>query len=293
MGKQNLNTDCINQLCKYIQNNIDQPLPLKELSKYAGFNPEYLQKTFKSVVGLTPRQYIEACRLDSFKKKLRSKNNKSVTEAIFAAGFSGPSRVYERVNNRLGMTPAQCSRGGKNLSISYVVLSSQFGLILMAATDRGLCSIRLGDSKSSMVKALENEYPAASITELKKPYASQFQLWLKALIDHLKGIKQHLDLPMDIQGTAFQFQVWHYLQSIPYGQLRSYAEVAKAIGMPKAARAVGNACGANHLAIIIPCHRVIRGDGALGGYGFGIAYKKKLIRHEQAVAKYKTNSNSK
>ena len=283
MGKQNLNTQRINQLCKYIQSNIDQPLRLKDLSKYAGFNPEYLQKMFKSVVGLTPRQYIEACRLDSFKKKLRNKNGKSVTEAIFEAGFSAPSRVYERVNNRLGMTPAQYSRGGKNLSISYTIVPSQFGLIMMAATDRGLCSVQLGNSKNVMVKALNHEYPEASIEELKKPYSGQFKLWLTALSDHLKGIKRDLDLPMDIQGSTFQFQVWNYLQSIPYGELQSYAQVAKAIGMPKAARAVGNACGANHLAIVIPCHRVIRGDGQLGGYGFGLPYKKKLISHEKAV----------
>ncbi len=281
MRKENSATTRIHQLCDYIQRNISQPLRLTELGKQAGLSTYYLQRTFKSVVGLTPRQYIEACRLDLFKKSLRSKDGELVTNAIYEAGFASPSRVYERVNNCLGMTPADYRRGGRNLSVSYVIIPTRLGLMMMAATDRGLCFIQFGATKIEMVRELGQEYPAASINELKKPYSRQFKLWIKAIDKYLKGLRTDFNLALDVQGTAFQFRVWNYLQAIPYGELQSYAQVAKGIGMPKAARAVGRACGANRLAIVIPCHRVIRDNGEMGGYRWGLATKRKLIRREQ------------
>jgi len=275
------NTARIRELCIHIQSNIEQPLRLKELSKQAGLSTYYLQRIFKSIVGLTPRQYIEACRLDLFKKNLRDQEGQLVTNAIYEAGFASPSRVYERVDNRLGMTPSQYRRGGKNLSISYVIISTELGLMMLAATDRGLCFIQFSGNKKQMIHELCREYHAASITEMKKPYSHQFTLWIQSIDDYLKGLPADFNLPMDIQATAFQFRVWNYLQSIPYGELQSYAQVAKNIGMPKAARAVGQACGANRLAIVIPCHRVIRENGDMGGYRWGLAYKRKLISREQ------------
>jgi AraC family transcriptional regulator, regulatory protein of adaptative response / methylated-DNA-[protein]-cysteine methyltransferase len=281
--KETSNTARIRELCNYIQSSIDKPLRLKELSEHAGLSAYYLQRIFKSVIGLTPRQYIEACRLELFKKSLRDQEGQLVTNAIYEAGFASPSRIYERVDNRLGMTPTQYRRGGKNLSVSYVIIQTELGLMMMAASDRGLCFIQFGADKIQMVRELGCEYPAASITEMKKPYSHQFKLWMKAISDYLKGLRIDFDLPLDIQATAFQFRVWNYLQSIPYGATQSYAQVAKGIGMPKAARAVGRACGSNRLAIVIPCHRVIRDNGEMGGYRWGLAYKRKLIRREQAA----------
>jgi len=169
------------------------------------------------------------------------------------------------------------------MSVSYVIIQTELGLMMMAATDRGLCFIQFGTNKTQMVRELRREYPAASITERKKPYSDQFKLWIKAINDYLKGLGTDFNLPLDIEATAFQFRVWNYLQTVPYGELQSYAQVAKGIGTPKAVRAVGRACGSNRLAIVIPCHRVIRENGEMGGYRWGLAYKRRLISSEQAT----------
>jgi AraC family transcriptional regulator, regulatory protein of adaptative response / methylated-DNA-[protein]-cysteine methyltransferase len=271
----------VHELCDYIRENSFESLTLKWLSQRTGFSPFHLQRTFKAVVGLTPRQYTEACRLEVLKKRFRSGN--SVTGAIYDAGFGSNSRVYERVDSRLGMTPTEYRGGGKDVPISYVTVQTPLGLMMIGATDRGLCFVQFGDSKVELLKMLSAEYSAAALTEMKQPYPEQFGLWIQALIQHLNGDQQGVRLPIHVRGTAFQFRVWTYLQSIPNGHVESYSEVARGIGTPRAARAVAAACASNKVAVAVPCHRVIRGDGKMGGYRWGIARKRTLIDLERSA----------
>jgi AraC family transcriptional regulator of adaptative response/methylated-DNA-[protein]-cysteine methyltransferase len=270
----------IHRLCDYIRENSFETLTLDRLGQKAGLSPFHLQRTFKAIVGDTPRQYLEACRLEILKKQFRSRH--SLTEAIYDAGFRSNSRVYERVDTRLGMTPSDYRLGGKDVSISYVAIESRIGLMMIGATDRGLCFVQFGSSRAELLEMLRREYPAALLTEMKKPYPEQFELWVEGLTQHLSGDQQPQRLPIDVHGTAFQFRVWNYLQSIPYGELKSYSEVAKGIGRPRAGRAVARACAANKVALAVPCHRVIRGNGEMGGYRWGVARKRTLIDLERS-----------
>jgi AraC family transcriptional regulator, regulatory protein of adaptative response / methylated-DNA-[protein]-cysteine methyltransferase len=181
------------------------------------------------------------------------------------------------------MTPSDYRRGGKDVSISYVAIESRIGLMMIGATDRGLCFVQFGNSRAELLEMLRREYPAALLTEMKKPYPEQFELWVEGLTQHLSGDQQPQRLPIDVHGTAFQFRVWNYLQSIPYGELKSYSEVAKGIGRPLAGRAVAQACAANKVALAVPCHRVIRGNGEMGGYRWGVARKRTLIDLERSA----------
>ena len=180
------------------------------------------------------------------------------------------------------MTPRQYRRGGEGVAISYATVESPVGLLMMGATDRGLCFVQFGESAEDLVEALRREYPAARLAPMRKPHAPGFRRWIQSLNHHLAGVQPGLALPLDIRATAFQMRVWNYLQTIPYGQVQSYGEVAAGIGKPAATRAVARACAANTVALVIPCHRVIRGDGALGGYRWGIARKRALIDLERS-----------
>ncbi|MGH9432176.1 MAG: bifunctional DNA-binding transcriptional regulator/O6-methylguanine-DNA methyltransferase Ada [Terriglobia bacterium] len=273
----------IRLLCDTIRRNSDsgEPLTLRELGRQADVSPFHLQRRFKAITGITPRQFVEGCRMETLKDELRSQ--KPVTDAIYTAGFGSSSRVYERVDTRLGMTPAEYRAGGEGISISYVCVKSPVGLMMLGATDRGLCSLQFGESRPELLALLRREYPAASLEAMKRPYPQQFRLWMNALFRHLRGRQPGLDLPVHTRATAFQLKVWTYLQSIPYGEVESYAEVAKAIGRPKAMRAVARACASNRVAIVIPCHRVIRGNGQLGGYRWGLGRKRVLIDRERAA----------
>jgi AraC family transcriptional regulator of adaptative response/methylated-DNA-[protein]-cysteine methyltransferase len=205
-----------------------------------------------------------------------------VTEAIYETGFGSGSRVYERADTRLGMTPQQYREGGRHASISYVVRRTRTGLMLLGATDRGICFLQFGDQKEGLIEALREEYPKASISVAND--SPQLQDWLRRLDEYLVGDGQNLDLPLDVQATAFQMKVWEYLQRIPYGDTRSYSAVAEGLGMSKATRAVARACASNRVALVIPCHRVIRANGDLGGYRWGIERKQNLLRVEQESA---------
>jgi AraC family transcriptional regulator of adaptative response/methylated-DNA-[protein]-cysteine methyltransferase len=276
------NADRIRELCEYIRARSDSgdPITLEDLGRRAKLSPSHLQRIFKAAVGLTPNQYVEACRLQSLKGQLRSAG--SVTDAIYGAGFGSSSRVYERVDTRLGMTPAEYRAGAEGVQISYVSVESPLGLMMVGATDRGLCFVQWGETREELLGLLRREYPAAELQEMKQPYSSEFTLWMDALGHHLSGAELHLDLPVDVRATAFQLKVWRYLQSIPYGEVQSYSEVASAIGQPTAARAVARACASNRVALVIPCHRVIRGTGELGGYRWGLERKRVLIDRERA-----------
>jgi len=276
-------------LCRHIEAHVaargDEPLNLVALGRHAGVSPHHLQRTFKAVIGVTPREYAEACRLKLLKAGLREAP--SVTQAIHDAGFGSSSRVYERAGSHLGMTPKQYRQGGVGMAISWAVADTPLGLLMMAATDRGLCSVQIGDDQASLAEQLAREFPGAAITSMNtrhgKKNAGQFAAWMRALKDHLSSVSLRLDLPLDIHGTAFQMKVWRYLMRIPAGEVRSYSEVAHAIGKPSAVRAVASACARNRIAIVIPCHRVIRGDGSMGGYRWGLDRKRRLIAQERAA----------
>lgn len=250
---------------------------LNTLGARLGVSSFHLQRTFKGIMGVTPRQYAEARRISGFKASVR--DGESVTAAMYDAGFGSSSRLYERAAAELGMTPATYARGGRGLAINYSVADCSFGQLLVAATEKGICAVRLGDSAESLESDLRNEFPAARIGRADKPLGQ----WVREIIQHLDGGRPVLELPLDVRATAFQRRVWEALQKIPYGSTRSYSEVAEAIGRPTAVRAVARACATNPVALVIPCHRVIREDKSLGGYRWGLERKKKLLAQERMI----------
>lgn len=268
----------VRRLCEHIEASKDQPLTLQALSKKGGLSPAYLQRLFKRVTGISPRQYADACRLGHLKSILKERGN--VTTALYEAGFGSSSRLYERAPAQLGMTPATYRNGGRATQIDYTTTSCPLGCLLLAATPRGICSVRLGDSAAELEAGLTAEYPAAEI----RRDDVRMRGWIDELLEHLNGQRPHLELPVDVQATAFQWRIWQELCAIPYGDTRTYRQIAQAVGAPKAMRAVGRACATNPVAVIVPCHRAIRQDGGLGGYRWGINRKKKLLARERRVA---------
>lgn len=271
----------LRELAAYMREHATETLSLEQLGKRAHMSPFHLQRSFKAVLGVSPREFAEACRLDALKQNLRGGGD--VTGAIFDAGFGSTSRVYERAAKRLGMTPKQYREGGAGVAISHAVAKTPLGLLMMAASDRGLCFVQFGESEAALLKQLRAEYPGAELSEMPPRSREPFAQWMRALGAHLADARAPLDLPVDLRGTAFQMKVWNYLLKIPAGELRSYAEVAQGIGAPRAVRAVASACAANRVGIVVPCHRVIRGDGSLGGYRWGMARKRSLIDAERAA----------
>ena len=268
-------------LCRYIEAHADEPLKLEDLSRQSGLSSFHLQRSFKAILGVSPRQYLESCRMRNLKVSLQ--RGRDVTTAIYDAGFGSGSRVYEKADTQLGMTPAEYRKGGAGVTITYVSAETSIGLMMIGATDRGLCFVQFGESEDELLAQLTREYPQAARLPMAKPYPDQFESWMAAIRQHLDGHEVRLDLPLDVQATAFQLKVWRYLQSIPSGHVESYQEVARAIGRPSAARAVARACASNRVAIVIPCHRVIRGTGELGGYKWGLARKRTLLDLERAA----------
>ncbi|HEY3442483.1 MAG TPA: methylated-DNA--[protein]-cysteine S-methyltransferase [Paludibaculum sp.] len=269
----------VRQLCQYIQQNCQSTLSLAQLARHAGVSPFHLQRNFQSLIGLSPRQFQQACRLQLLKANLRQ--GAPATDAIFDAGFGSLSRVYETAATCLGMTPAEYRAGGRSLSITYAPWNGPLGLMLLAATDRGLCFLQFGDSPEALLELLRREFPAADLQPMPDPPPTRFTAWMESLAAHLAGRPAPLDLPLHLHATAFQMRVWRYLQTIPRGETRSYSQVAAAIGQPTAARAVARACAANTMAVVIPCHRVIRGTGHLGGYRWGLERKHSLLHAEK------------
>ena len=272
----------IARMCRHIEVHYADPLPLQELTSISGLSAFHTQRSFKAATGVTPRQYQQSCRMRTLKGELRT--GSSVTAAIYEAGFGSLSRVYERSDGELGMTPSQYRDGGQGLSITWATMESPLGLILLAATDRGLCFLQFGDSERTLSTALRREFPNATLTPLAKPYPQPFEDWKSALEAHLSGSAAAVDLPFDIRASTFQCLVWNYLRTIPAGTTQSYQEVARALGRPSAARAVARACASNRVAMLIPCHRVLRGDGSLGGYRWGIERKRALLNLERYTA---------
>ena len=268
--------DLARRVCEHISQNLEGTLSLAVLSAQIGVSTFHLQRTFKKVMGISPRQYAEARRLAVLKSALRF--GVPVTDAIYQAGYGSSSRVYERAGAQMGMTPREYRRGGEGMQIRFTVVASPLGKLLVAGTQRGISAVCIGDSEEKLARALVQEYPRASVERDRNGMSA----WVGKIVQHLEGKLPQLDLPLDVRATAFQWRVWQELMKIPRGSTRSYTEIAKAVGDPRACRAVARACATNPASLVIPCHRVVRGDGSLGGYRWGLARKKKLLARESS-----------
>jgi AraC family transcriptional regulator, regulatory protein of adaptative response / methylated-DNA-[protein]-cysteine methyltransferase len=271
--------ELVQKICRYLDSSESDALKLSDLAAQTGISVFHLQRTFKSIMGISPRQYLAAKRFRNFKSRVRE--GESVTQALYDAGFNSSSRLYENAATELGMTPATYGRGGLGVNISYTIVDSPLGRLLVAVTERGVCSVTMGDRDDQLVRALHSEFSEANIQRADTPLRKTVDV----VLQHLAAKQPHLDLPLDIRATAFQRQVWQKLQAIPYGQTVSYGEIAKALGRPGAVRAVGRACATNPVALVIPCHRVVREDQSLGGYRWGLDRKKKLLEQEKRLTK--------
>jgi AraC family transcriptional regulator of adaptative response/methylated-DNA-[protein]-cysteine methyltransferase len=268
----------VRRVCRWIEAERDGPPTLEALGARAGVSPHHLQRTFKRLMGITPRQYADALRLDALKTRLRE--GKDVTGALYDAGYGSSSRLYEKAREQLGMTPATYRRGGRGMEIRYALADCALGRLLVAGTERGICAVSLGEDDTALECTLREEYPAAAI----RRDDTGLDPWVSALVRHLDGAQPHLDLPLDVQATAFQRRVWEALRAIPYGSTRTYREIASSLGHPNATRAVARACATNPVSLVVPCHRVVRTDGGLGGYRWGLERKRKLIEREREGA---------
>jgi AraC family transcriptional regulator, regulatory protein of adaptative response / methylated-DNA-[protein]-cysteine methyltransferase len=247
---------------------------LAALGKTERLSPDQLERSFRAVMGISPRQYADAHRMRHLKGRLRKGDD--VTTALYDAGFGSSSRLYERAPAHLGMTPATYRKGGKGMDIQYTIADSPLGRLLVAATEKGVSAVYLGNRDAALEASLRAEYPRAAVAENK----NGMKKWVGAIVEHLRGREPHLDLPTDVQATAFQRRVWEELRRIPYGATRTYGEVARAIGKPRAVRAVANACASNPTCVVVPCHRVIHKDGTLSGYRWGAERKRELLEKE-------------
>jgi AraC family transcriptional regulator, regulatory protein of adaptative response / methylated-DNA-[protein]-cysteine methyltransferase len=259
---------------RQLLDNAEGVVTLAQLSKRVGLSPFHLQRLFKRATGLSPREYQSARRMQHIKAGLRK--GEDVTTALYDAGFGSPSRLYENASQQLGMTPGTYRRGGEGAAITFAITPTPLGHMLVAATERGLCAVRFGESATELEHGLRQEFHAA---QLRRDDAA-LGPYVEPLLASLRGGKTTIDLPLDIRATAFQKKVWETLQQIPRGETRSYSEVAREIGDPRAVRAVARACASNPVAVAVPCHRVVRSDGALAGYRWGVERKKKLLDAE-------------
>jgi AraC family transcriptional regulator of adaptative response/methylated-DNA-[protein]-cysteine methyltransferase len=262
--------------CRKIEEQAETPPSLAALATELRISPFHLQRTFKRVLGISPREFADACRIAQFKAGVRS--GESVAAAMYGAGYGSSSRLYERAPAQLGMTPGEYRSGGRGMKLGYTIVASPLGRLLVAATERGVSAVCIGDSDAKLTAALREEYPAAEIVSGSEHLAQ----WTRDIVRHLQGALPHLDLPVDIRATAFQWRVWQELRRIPRGATRSYGEVARRIGRPRAVRAVARACATNPVAIVIPCHRVVRADREPGGYRWGAQRKRELLARERA-----------
>jgi AraC family transcriptional regulator, regulatory protein of adaptative response / methylated-DNA-[protein]-cysteine methyltransferase len=267
----------IKKACALLRTSETMP-SLAELADAAGISRFHFHRVFKQIMGTTPRDYARTHRLGQFGQRLAA--GQPVAEAIYASGFGSSSRAYEDAPSALGMTPGARRRGGDGETIRFVTVSTPLGWALVAATERGICMTALGDDRDQLASALRQRFPAAEVIAED----GGLRQWADRIVHFITAPERNLDLPLDIRGTAFQARVWRALQKIPLGKTASYSEIAAALGQPKAVRAVAQACAANKLALIVPCHRVIRSDGDLGGYRWGVERKRALLARERAAA---------
>ena len=270
--------DRVERACRYIESQREigeGVVKLTELGAHCRMSPWHLQRLFKEVMGVTPRQYADAHRARRLKDGLQQ--GESVVGATFDAGYGSSSRLYERAAAELGMTPATYRKGGLGAEIGFAIATSPLGRLLAAATSKGVCFVGIGEDDRVLEAELRAEFPqAAAIRRDEGRLGSA----MATILAYLGGSRPHIDLPVDIRATAFQRLVWEELRRIPYGETRSYGEIAEAVGAPRAVRAVGRACATNPVALVIPCHRVVREDGSLSGYRWGLARKQALLERE-------------
>jgi AraC family transcriptional regulator, regulatory protein of adaptative response / methylated-DNA-[protein]-cysteine methyltransferase len=271
----NPQSDWAKEVCRYIEQHLDEPITLSGLGKVFRQSSFHLQRRFKAALGITPREYADSCRLRMLKRNLQAGDN--VTRAMYDAGYGSSSRLYEKTASQLGMTPDKYRRGAIAATVRYAIADSPLGRMLVAATERGVCAIQFARSDGELIEGLKREFPFA----VRKPDQGGLQDRVETLLSTMSGREPNAALPLDIRATAFQRRVWTYLQSIPFGATRSYSQVAKAIGQPNASRAVARACATNPVAVAIPCHRVVREDGKISGYRWGVERKKALLEMEQ------------
>ncbi len=265
--------ETIAAVCRLIESSYEEPT-LQELADSAAMSTYHFHRLFKSITGLTPKGYAQAHRAKRMRKELE--RGSSVTDAIFESGFNSSSRFYEKTNGVLGMTPTDFRKGGAKVEIRFAVAECSLGSILVAQSDRGICAILLGDDPDELARDMQNRFPNADF----KGGDKEFEKLVANVISFVETPGIGLDLPLDVRGTAFQQRVWQALRKVPAGKTISYSELAEQIGSPKAVRAVAGACAANKLAVAIPCHRVVRNDGDISGYRWGVERKRTLLKRE-------------
>jgi AraC family transcriptional regulator of adaptative response/methylated-DNA-[protein]-cysteine methyltransferase len=282
-------TETVARICREIETRIaangetgsEVRITLAALGSSEKISAHQVERAFRRIMGITPRQYADYQRMRRLKSNLQKGDD--VTTALYEAGYGSSSRLYERAPSHLGMTPATYRRGGAGMKIHYTIASSPLGRLLVAATDRGISALYLGERDMPLEESLQKEYPNAEIHRDSKK-SKNLAAWVHEILAHLRGREPHLDLPTDVQGTAFQRRVWEELRRIPSGDTRTYSQVARAIGKPTAIRAVARACATNPVSVVVPCHRVVREDGNLAGYRWGLNRKRALLEHESATA---------
>ncbi len=267
--------DAILRVCRYLEQNSEEPPRLETLAEVAHISKFHLLRTFRRVTGMTPRAYANLCRLRAM--KLRLKAGQSVTRAMYEAGYGSSSRVYEQSARELGMTPRAYADGGRGETLNFHIVDSALGRMLVAATAKGVAAIYFGDDDAQLQEELHREYPRAEVTPASGPLVA----WTEELERHVRGEQPLVNLPLDLQATVFQRRVWDLLQRIPYGETRTYSEIAAELGQPGAVRAVASACATNPVSVAVPCHRVLRNDGSLGGYRWGLSRKVQLLETER------------
>lgn len=267
-------------LARYIADHADDSLTLERLAARVHLSASRMQRVFKDIFGVSPKKFQQAARSDRFKAMLRG--GADITEAIFESGYGSTSRVYGQTMHNIGMTPKAYRAGGEGETISWACRETALGPILMAATDRGVCFAQFGENRESLFEQLQSEFPRATLQAFDGSGRSQLEQWIDALNGYIQSKQPRPELPLDLRGTAFQIKVWEFLLSLDDGDAASYSEVARAIGKPKAVRAAASACAANRIAVLVPCHRILRGDGELGGYRWGLQRKRALLDAERA-----------
>lgn len=268
----------VRRACAYIETHGDDRVTLARLAEHVGWSRFHLQRIFTRLVGISPREYEDARRLERFKAAVRRGGR--VTDAVYDAGYGSSSRLYEKTPTRLGMTPAAYQQGARGMTIDYTLHDCDLGRLLVAATARGVCSVTLGTTERELVSRLRDQFRAADV----RRDDARLKKWVDQILRHVQGRLADPGVPLDVRGTAFQWQIWKRLQAIPYGATRSYGDIARAIGRPRAARAVARACASNPVALLIPCHRVTQADGAAGGYRWGVSRKLTLLERERMMA---------
>lgn len=266
-------------VARHIEEHAEDRLTLANLSDIAGLSSSRLQRIFKEAFGVSPKVYQDNFRMNRFKQSL--KDGDGVTESIFSSGFGSISRVYGEATRNIGMAPKAYRAGGANEHITYACRDSALGLIVMAATDKGVCFVQFGDTEKTLITKLKEEFPNARISAPSAKNTPELDTWIQALDHHISEGTPRPELPLDIRGTAFQIKVWRFLLSIKDGDVLSYSEVAANIDKPKAVRAVASACAKNRIGVLIPCHRVLRANGSLGGYRWGLERKRTLLDLER------------